>query len=199
MKVERRILFTKEPRFAVARAEGKPVTLAGYALVWNILSSDRGGYMVRLLPGSAKFAKPTIALYHHDFHDVLGTTENGSLRLTSDDVGVRFEIDLPATRTAQDVAALVDGKYVQGMSFAMTDTPDGVRKKEGDQEILEASSFTIDEITVTPIPAFPKTSVNLKTDAPAARAAARIQQSLQLQRYRADLYRLPRAETSRAV
>ena len=37
----RRTIYSKDARYAVAPAEGdKPVTLTGYALVWNALSSD---------------------------------------------------------------------------------------------------------------------------------------------------------------
>src|SRR5690554_4679076 len=111
MENDRRIIFTRDSQFAVKREQGKPTTLTGYALVWNALSDDRGGYRVRLKPDSAKFATPTLALFQHNFRDVIGNTENGTLRIMPDTFGVKVEIDLPDTTTGRDVAELVGKKY----------------------------------------------------------------------------------------
>src|SRR5206468_3228136 len=134
-------------------ADEPQVTLEGYAMVWNTLSSDRGGFRVRLLPGSAKFTPEVHALFHHDFRAILGATGNATLRLTSDDVGVKVEIDLPDTSTARDVAELVEDQYVRGMSFSMLYDPpvESSTKNEGGIEIMEVSSFTCDEVTVTAV------------------------------------------------
>jgi HK97 family phage prohead protease len=192
---KRRIIFTADARFAVAKPEaGKPATLSGYAVVWNTLSSDRGGYKVRFAPDSATFAAPSLALFHHDYQAVLGNTANGTLRLSSDSTGVKVEIDLPDTQTARDVAALVQGGYVGGMSFAMTDVTDSAASKENGQEILEVKKFTLDEVTVTAIPAFEETSIGVKPKTPNAGYAARAAQRIQLERFKLDLYRLPGAE-----
>src|SRR4051812_15470765 len=83
--------------------EAPIATLEGYALKWNVLSSDRGGYKVKLLPGSANFATPTLALWHHDFAAPIGNTANGTLRLYPDSEGIRIECDLPDTTTGRDV------------------------------------------------------------------------------------------------
>jgi HK97 family phage prohead protease len=187
----RRTIFTADARFAVAaQAEGKPPTLTGYALIWGATSSDRGGYRVRLMPGSAKFATPTLALFHHDFKHVLGTTGNGTLRIAPDDTGVRVEIDLPDTTTGRDVAELIRRRDITGMSFAMIDKPQGRTVKEGGVEIFEAESYGVDEITVTVSPAFIETTIDIKRDP--AEYAARTAQSIKLQRFRLDLYPLVR-------
>lgn len=178
----KRVLFTASPSLKVKRQTfaagengaaaggGEKTTLSGYAILWNQLSDDRGGFFVRFLPGSVHFATPTFAIFHHDFRVILGSTANSTLRLTSDDVGVRVEIDLPATTQAADVATLVDGGYVSGMSFSMLydDILVTTNKTENGQDIVEVSAFTCDEVTVTAIPAFTATSITVKTaDKPA--------------------------------
>lgn len=173
----KRILFTAKPSLKINREKfaagvGAPagsadkVTLTGYAIVWNQLSDDRGGFFVRFLPGSVHFADPTMALFHHDFRCVLGNTQNKSLRLTSDNTGVKVEIDLPATTQAADVATLVDGGYVNGMSFSMLydDVLVTTSKTENGQDIMEVSAFTCDEVTVTAIPSFTATSIQVQND-----------------------------------
>lgn len=178
MTITKREIFTAKPsltikrqKFAAAAAGGaadtsEKVTLTGYAIIWNELSDDRGGFFVRFLPGSAQFTDPTHALFHHDFRAVLGSTVNKTLRILPDDTGVKVEIDLPNTTQAKDVATLVDGGYVNGMSFSMLfdDALVTTNKTENDMEVLEVSAFTCDEVTVTAIPAFTATSISVKAD-----------------------------------
>lgn len=171
MPDKRRHVFTRDAGFSVKRfaaAAGDTVekiaTLTGYAIRWNSLSDDRGGYKVRLLPGSAKFFTPTMALFHHNFASVIGNTANGTLRITPDDVGVKVEIDLPDTTCGRDVEELVENGYVGGMSFAMVDAPKFTMKEEGGQKIMEVSEFTADEVTVTGVPSFADTSVAVTED-----------------------------------
>jgi len=177
-RANRRIIFTADSQFAVNQTDGKR-TLSGYALVWNTLSSDRGGYKVRLLPNSATFATPTLALYHHSFKDVIGNSENGTLRHTADNHGVKVEIDLPDTQLGRDTLELVKAGYVKGMSFAMVEAPDGKAVRENGEEIFEASAFVVDEVSITPIPSFTAAQIGVKGN-----FAARAAQSLRLQRLR---------------
>lgn len=214
----RRTVFTTDAKLAIRRkpaatmaaaapgeqtAEQKSqVTLEGYAMVWNTLSSDRGGFRVRLLPGSAKFTEEVHALFHHDFRAILGATGNSTLRVSSDDIGVKVEIDLPDTSTARDVAELVEDKYVRGMSFSML--WDGieydVKDADTDDEVMEVKSFLCDEVTVTAIPSFTDTSIGVQgadaadptnpTEPKADPAYARIEQTIRLERLRLENMRL---------
>lgn len=141
-------------------------TLVGYPLVWNVISSDRGGYRVRLLPGSAEFVPTTHALYHHEWAGgPLGDTATNTLRIIPDEYGVRVEIDLPNTTAGRDVLELVRTRRMRGMSFAMIGAPEGTVTEEGGLTIFNASSYTVDEVTVTAIPAFSETSIDVKPEA----------------------------------
>ena len=144
-------------------------TLMGYPICWGALSSDRGGYSVRVRPGAANFTAPVMALFHHDFQNVLGSTQNQTLRiLASDDKGVPVEIDPPATQLGRDVSALVKDKYITGMSFSMANGfEDYDETEEAGKKIVNVNRFTCDEVTVTAIPAFADTSIEPKPDAPA--------------------------------
>jgi uncharacterized protein len=174
----KRIVFIDTAKLAVRRAKfdasGKEssdgqerTTLAGLAIPWNVLSGDKGGFQVRFLPNSATFAAPTLALFHHDYKGVLGSTANNTLRMSFDASGVSVEIDLPDTTTAADVATLVDGGYIKGLSFSMlyNDVLESTQINEGGATILQVAKFTCDEITVTAIPSFADTNVQIKADA----------------------------------
>lgn len=200
MDNDRRIIFTADARFDMRIVEGKRPTLSGYALVWNTTSTDRGGYFVRLRPGSATFTTPTLAVYHHEVRDVIGNTENDTLRLTPDDYGVKFEIDLPDTQVGRDVHTLVRDKYVRGMSFAMTTKPKGRATRENGRDIFDAEAYTVDEISVTPTPAFITATVDVKADPqPATAHSARTSQAHQLNKLKLDLLALQGAEHPAAV
>lgn len=198
MGLSRRQIFTADSRFAVVpKSDGKPMTLTGYPLVWNVLSTDRGGYVVRLMPGSATFATPTMALLNHSFGNIIGNTENGTLRLKPDDYGVKCEIDLPDTTMGRDTAELVAAKYIKGMSFSMVTTPDGESVTENGKTIFNASSFLVDEVTITGIPSFQDASIDVKQ--PGQKFAARERQSLQLEKFKFNMLTLAPEAQKRIV
>ncbi len=150
-------------------ADGKSsiVTLAGYPIVWNDTSSDRGGYKVRLAKNSATFTQPAMALWHHDFSKPLASTANGSLRIgQADDYGVPVEIDLDTNTSAgADAAAYVTSGLVKGMSFSMANGfEDYNESSEGGQKILNATKYTVDEVTITAIPAFAAATIAPKPE-----------------------------------
>jgi HK97 family phage prohead protease len=159
-------------RLAIKRAKfadgNDGITVTGYPIVWNTLSSDRGGYKVKLAKNSATFSTPTLALWHHQFDKPLGGTVNNTLRiLAADDVGVPCEIDLDMNTSAgKDAYAYVSSKLVGGMSFSMVNGFESYT--EDDEEdgfaILNVSKYTVDEVTITPIPAFAETSIAPKPE-----------------------------------
>lgn len=184
-------------RPATGRASSSIATLAGYAIVWNTLSSDRGGHLVRLLPDSASFAPATLALYGHNYQDVLGNRANGTLRLQSDARGVRVEIDLPNTSVARDVLELVRRGDVGGMSFGMASSAGTVMRVVDGVNVLDVPSFTLDEVTITAVPAFELTSIGVQREAVAKSdgyamtgKAGPPSLSLRLARARLDAHRL---------
>lgn len=144
-------------------------TLTGYPIVWGATSSDRGGYKVRLAKDSANFTDTALALWHHDFSKPLAGTANDSLRIgQADAIGIPVEIDLDLNTTAgKDAYAYVSSQLVGGMSFSMANGfEEYSESKEGDDRIINVSKYTVDEVTVTPIPAFSATTVDVKDNTP---------------------------------
>jgi len=159
--------------FAAGGAE-PIVTLAGYPIAWGDTSSDRGGYQVRLAKDSATFTPQVLSLWNHDFSKPLAGTANGTLRiLPADDYGVPVEIDLDtATSAGRDAAAYVASGLVTGMSFSMQNGFEDFDETEKDAQtggpVVTAKKYTVDEVTITVIPAFAAAKIGLKElrDAP---------------------------------
>ena len=136
-------------------------TIEGYAIVYNVLTSDRGGYFVRFAKNSAKPCVEVHALYAHNERDIIGNTSNSTLRITPDSYGVWVSIDLPNTTVGNDVKELVENCYVNGMSFGLLK---GTSKqlKENGKNIVEYSEYFYDEVTITSIPAVIETTIGVK-------------------------------------
>ena len=177
-ETSKRVLFRANAGIAIARltfaaapggASAEPTltigTLKGYPIVWGALSDDRGGYKVRLMPGSANFQVPTVALRDHDFGRPLGNTESKTLRiLPADDYGLPVEIDLPATSDGRDVAVLFARGDVRGMSFSMVNGFEvSTVMIEDQQKILQVGKFTVDEISVLIDPSFAEAQLSSLT------------------------------------
>jgi HK97 family phage prohead protease len=140
MEIERRSVTIAEVPEAVCleeRGDGRMV-FRGLAAVFNSLSQDLGGFREILLPGAfdgvlsrrqdgpgrpsaaSKREGDCIACWNHDPGQLLGRTSSGTLRLSADDVGLRFEIDPPDTQLARDLISLTRRSDVFGASFAFT-------------------------------------------------------------------------------
>lgn len=138
--------------------------LVGYAAVFNKPSHDLGGFREVILPGAFKRTLATSeqvrALYNHNADQVLGRVGAGTLRLSEDDTGLRFELDLPPTSYAKDLAALVERGDVSGCSFAFRVRAGGETWEQHDgQDVRILSALDLDEITITANPAYPDTTV----------------------------------------
>lgn len=97
-------------------------TLVGYAAVFNRHSQNLGGFVEQVDPGA--FAKsladavPVMARGNHEDSALLGTTWAGTLRLSADGTGLRYEVDLPDTSAGRDFRALAKRGDVKWSSFA---------------------------------------------------------------------------------
>jgi HK97 family phage prohead protease len=61
-------------------------------------------------------------LFNHDPNHVLGRSGPGTLRLSVDSKGLRYEIDPPDTQTGRDVVAMLARGDVSGSSFSFAPT-----------------------------------------------------------------------------
>lgn len=93
--VERRT-HTVEMRVKDAGYGKKLPTMEGYAANFNSISEDLGGFREILLQGcfaEALKTSDTRGLFNHNPDKILGRTGAGTLRISEDEKGLRFEID----------------------------------------------------------------------------------------------------------
>lgn len=114
---------TVEMRVKDASYGKKTPTMEGYAANFNSLSENLGGFREILMPGCFKDAIATSdvrALFNHDPNLILGRNMAGTLRVTEDEKGLRFEIDPPETSYAKDLQVSMSRGDVNQCSFGFT-------------------------------------------------------------------------------
>jgi HK97 family phage prohead protease len=104
------------------RADGRPA-IRGYAIVYNRLSQDLGGFRERIMPGAfdkvldrQRARVDLVSYFNHDPNMMLGRESSGTLEVFRDDKGIGYVVTPPATRA--DVMELVSRRDVKGSSFA---------------------------------------------------------------------------------
>jgi len=167
---------------------GNTPRLAGYASVFDSPSEDLGGFIEYVRPGA--FTRTLqgnrldpLALVHHMPHLVLGRRSAGTLRLAQDSRGLSFEVDLPDTTMARDLAVSVERGDIRGASFAFTVAPGGDRWTVADDRVTrDLLDLDLHEITITATPAYPDTEVARRAlatlTAPRLRVARRWMETL---------------------
>ncbi len=151
------------------RQEGEQRTLTGYAAVFNRLSEDLGGFREKIQPGA--FAKTiregdVMALFNHDPKLVLGRTKNNTLSLSEDEHGLYVSIKPPDTLLGRDVTALIQGKYIDQMSFGFQVNRDSGQKVEIDSKgtfIQTLKEVRLRDVSPVTFPAYTQTNISARS------------------------------------
>jgi HK97 family phage prohead protease len=145
------------------RASGR--RLVGYAATFGTIAKIGRNATESIAPGAFRNAlaeaADILALVDHDPAKVIGRTRSKTLRLSQDNRGLSFEIDLPDTGPANDVLALATRGDLGGMSFGFT-VPPGGESWNGERRTLNLVDLR--EISVVSAwPAYDGTEVSLRT------------------------------------
>lgn len=119
-ELERRVLAFDEGEIRVTGDEMP--RLEGYAAKYGI-ETDLGWFREKIKAGAFDEVLKTSdarALKNHDPNLLLGRESSGTLRLNSNTVGLRFDIDVPDTTTGRDTVEEVRRGDLAGCSFAFT-------------------------------------------------------------------------------
>jgi uncharacterized protein len=157
-----------------ARGEGELPRIVGLAAVYYRKGNPGTqfelwrGAVERVMPGA--FDKvladgtDTRALLNHDANLILGRTKSGTLRLSSEAKGLRFEIDPPDTQVGRDAIESIRRGDLDGSSFAFTIGSETWRDEKGTEvrEIDEVSRLY--DVAVVTYPAYAATSAAVRAE-----------------------------------
>ena len=163
---------------AEAPVAGEGRTISGYAVVFGVESRvlwDWDGEFVEVIERGAIDealinSSDVKALYNHDRDHLLARSTNGegTLKLTLDDRGLRFEFEAPETTAGNDVLELVRRGDLKGCSFAFTAEAENIEySKNGEERLRRVKKLSgLYDVSVVVDPAYTQTSVDARSFEP---------------------------------
>jgi HK97 family phage prohead protease len=168
MKRELRFINDAEVRLA---GDDKKRVITGYAAVFNKPTQIGSRFQEVIRPGAfdrmLKEKQDVRALFNHDDNQVLGRSKSGTLRLSVDSKGLKYEIDPPDTSVGRDTVTVIRSRRrIDGSSFTFIargqkwneTTKDGVTTYL--REITDCDVMDVSPVTY---PAYESTSVSVRT------------------------------------
>lgn len=150
--------------------EENKMLVSGYALKWDKetqIGSDNWGWKEKISRSAMDTANisDVILNYNHSWDSVLARTTNGSLKLSTDEIGLKIDAELVDTSQARDVYKLINEGLITRMSFA-------VEIKKSDWEMFNDDRMDVRTITefgkfydvsAVTFPAYDDTSISARS------------------------------------
>lgn len=169
---ERRFVENRSAGVRVSKRENGVSVIEGYAAVFY-RAGDPGtefelwdDLVERIMPGAFDRAlrdgDDVRGLFNHSPSEVLGRSVAKTLRLSVDQIGLRYEIDLPDTQRARDVAVSIERGDISGSSFAFG-SERIVWVQEEKRMIRQVESVRLYDVGPVTYPAYEGTSTGVRS------------------------------------
>ncbi|MBF7025932.1 HK97 family phage prohead protease [Staphylococcus kloosii] len=164
----------------IKAVDDEQMIVEGYALRFNTLSNDLGGFVETISPEALKETdlSDVRCLIDHDSSKVLGRTVSETLELNVDDEGLHFRCQLPNTTYAKDLYENIRLGNISQCSFGfILDENEGDSFEKRDDGLFKRTLRKIKslfDVSVVTYPAYNDTSVE-----PALRSIENIKQAEQ--------------------
>ena len=150
--------------------EDSPRIISGYAAVFNQVAEIGRYYRFKEQIASGAFEgcnyDKCVACFNHNTDNILARYSSGTLKLSVDEVGLRFEFEVPNTTVGNDMYELVKRGDISQCSFAFVVEEEiwkyDEQNDENDLRTIEKISELWDVSLVT-YPAYEGTSVDARS------------------------------------
>jgi uncharacterized protein len=138
--------------------------ITGYAAVFNSPTTIGDWFTEIIAPGA--FSRSLSengdirALFNHNWDNVLGRTKSGTLKLEEDERGLKFEIELPKTTIARDLAESMERGDINQCSFGFWVTEE-TWDYSVEPYVRTVNAVELFEVSVVSIPAYDDTEATL--------------------------------------
>lgn len=158
------------------RARPEDRTVSGHAAVFDE-EADIGSFVEEVAPGAFRDAlnragADVLLLWSHDAAQPLARQSAGTLELSEDGRGLRFEARLARTRTGDDALELVRSGHVTGCSFGFTVAADTWSERGGRPHRVITRIGQLFEVSLVVFPAYQGTDARGRVAELRARARA---------------------------
>jgi HK97 family phage prohead protease len=164
VQLEQRILTIQELETRKTH-DGKKI-IGGYAAKFEVLSEDLGGFREKIRRGA--FSKSlgergVLAFWNHNSDIVLGNTLNNTMKVWEDEIGLRFELEMPDTNSGEDAYKTIDRGDAKGVSFGFRTEIDEWDESNRNDIIRTLIEVKLYEVSPTSMPAYPQTNVSARS------------------------------------
>jgi hypothetical protein len=185
-------------RRAAGEGEGG-ASIVGYAAVFWDGSPETeyrlwDDYVERILPGAfdraLKEQDDVRGLFNHNANMVLGRTASGTMELSIDERGLKYNIDPPDTQLGRDIQVSLERKDITGSSFAFVITDQTFREETIDKNTLyirEITGVQLFDVGPVTFPAYTGTDASVAQRSFAAWRSAQRPMKLTLARRRLEI------------
>jgi HK97 family phage prohead protease len=162
------------------RADDSTFSLQGYAASFNVLSNDLGSFKEKIAPGAFDDsldddASDVRCTYNHSMDTILGRQKNGTLKLDTDQRGLKFRCQLDRNQSGhRDVYAAVKRGDIDACSFAFQADADGQSWDDNGVDengqrctVRTLKRVKLFDVAVVSQPAYPSTQVQARASAAA--------------------------------
>ena len=177
--------------------EGSLGTITGYAAVFDSASEDLGGFTEFIADGAfddVLSGNPDVrGLSNHDSNRLLGRTSAGTMRLSQDGKGLRYEIDVADTVPGRDTVTSTKRGDTTGSSFSFTGKSDEWKTVEGAQQRTITAIDELFDVGPVTFPAYTATIAEASRrslDAAVAETKKRAQDAADRPHYAARIARV---------
>jgi len=153
---------TTEKRFyniELEQREGteSATTIVGHAAVFNKLSENLGGFQERINTGAFDdvLGDDVRAFFNHDPNHLLARSSSGTLRLSTDEEGLKYEFDVPDTTSGRDLLVSMKRGDITQSSFAFTVEDDSWESENGMNIRTIKKVKRLYDVSPVSIPAYP--------------------------------------------
>jgi HK97 family phage prohead protease len=145
------------------RQDGDSNVVVGYASVFNTLSNDMG-FREIIAEGAfdGRLSDDVRFLINHDGLPLARTT-NGTLRLSTDATGLRYEAEVANTSLGRDLVELMKNGTINQSSFAFTVDDDSWEVKDGMNVRTINKVSRLYDVSAVTYPAYEEASVGLRS------------------------------------
>ena len=146
------------------REEGDSNVVVGYASVFNTLSNDLGNFkeIISKEAFEGRLNDDVRFLINHEGLPLSRTT-NGTLKLTTDETGLRYEAQVANTSTGRDLLELMRNGTINQSSFAFVVDDDSWEVKDGVNIRTINKVSRLYDVSAVTYPAYEEASVALRS------------------------------------